>query len=180
MITLGSARLGSARLGSARLGSWDSLPVNKCRPEPDYFVKPGAPALLLAAALALAPPVRGQTAISADATLAAGNSGVTFQNDVTLSVPDGATIGATDNISVSTTGGSTPQGTLLFQGSATVASRVGDAVDEFKAASVNSRVFKSAPTGRLKLIRITSASGATPTVTFTRRFWAIFMPTISN
>lgn len=37
------------------LGSWDSLPVNKCRPEPDYFVKPGATALLLAAALALAP-----------------------------------------------------------------------------------------------------------------------------
>ena len=83
-------------------------------------------------------------------------------------MPDGATIGATDNISVSTTGGSTPQGTLLFQGSATVASRVGDALDEYKAAPVNSRVFKSAPTGRLKLIRITSASGAPPTVTFNR------------
>ena len=125
--------------------------------------------VLLAAALALAPLAQGQTTISADTTLAAGNSGVAFQNDVTLSVPDAATIGATDNISVSTTGGSTPQGTLLFQGNATVASRVGDAVDEYKAVD-DIRVFKSAPNaGRLKLIRITSASaGASPTVTFTR------------
>ena len=71
----------------------------------------------LAALIGLSAPAAwgARTNLSTDTTLAATNQGVNFQSDVTLTVGNGRTIGATSDVSVST-GGGAPRGTLLFQG----------------------------------------------------------------
>ena len=176
---------------------------------PDYFVKPAAPALLLAAAalIGLSTPAAAQTTTTApdcaSTTAPTGRmsvsmatpaqalsdqgfcNGIVFTADGVVNVAEAArnrigtstipappaTGGKAVSVSTGTAATANPdgRGTLNFSVDATVESRVGDAVDEYKAAD-DSRFFKSAPNaGRLKLIRITPASaGASPTVTFTR------------
>ena len=186
----------------ARLVSRDSLPVSKCRPEPDYFVKPSAPALLLAAALiGLSTPAAAQTTTTApDCASTTGRmsvsttpaqalsdqgfcNGIEFTADGVVNVAEAAKnrIGtstipanpAADRRAVSVrtgaaaTGNPDGRGTLNFSVDATVQGRVGDALTQANADN-DRRIFKAAPSGRLNLIRIgSSASMATPTVTFT-------------
>ena len=134
------------------------------------FLKCAALAGVAASLSVLAAPAGAQQqSLNGNASLDASgrSSGVEFKGDHTLTVPAGQNIGASNDISIIAGGGATPQGTVLFQGSATVEGRIGGVLDEIPSGG-SSRVFLASPSGRLNLIRITQETGSSspPTVTF--------------